>query len=237
MSTFFNPIRVYMSEKIAKQEIAQARAERLRRLRNLANLSRKEICDADNLNVNTYKGWELSRFGGLPTDGAKRVISRVATEGVICSIDWLLDGNGTPPEVMIDTTTSTKLNKQCNNSTIINQEFELFKQNHSEAIFSVIKNNNLLPIYSKGDVVAGIKHYHSKIKETIGHVCIIQTIDGIIDIRYVKQPTTGELYNLTYTNFKENSLEIFELTNQKLLFSAPISRIYKTLKLESSTKL
>lgn len=77
---------------------AEARAERLRRLRNLANLSRKDMCNTD-LNFNTLKAWELARFGGLPKDGADKVIRRIAKEGVICTADWLLYGKGITPQL------------------------------------------------------------------------------------------------------------------------------------------
>jgi hypothetical protein len=36
-----------------------ARAERLKRLRNLANLSREQMCESGELNINTLKGWEI----------------------------------------------------------------------------------------------------------------------------------------------------------------------------------
>jgi len=84
---------------IDEHSTAEARAERLRRLRNLANLSRKEMCNTDFLNINTLKAWELARFGGLPKDGANKVIMRVAQEGVTCSIDWLLYGKGESPRL------------------------------------------------------------------------------------------------------------------------------------------
>ena len=42
------------NEIIDPTVLAQERADRLRRLRNLANLSRKELCEAANININTY---------------------------------------------------------------------------------------------------------------------------------------------------------------------------------------
>lgn len=49
----------YIKKVIVSDELAsaEARAERLRKIRNLANLNRKEICDSDEINFNTYKGW------------------------------------------------------------------------------------------------------------------------------------------------------------------------------------
>jgi len=54
-----------------------ARAKRLRQVRNMANLSRKEMCSGSVINLSTYKGWEIGRGGGISIGGAKRVIARV----------------------------------------------------------------------------------------------------------------------------------------------------------------
>ena len=72
--------KAYTKKLLIENEFStpEARADRLKRVRNLANLSRKEICESGDININTYKGWELARFGGLPVDGAEKIINRVA---------------------------------------------------------------------------------------------------------------------------------------------------------------
>src|ERR1700733_6271968 len=104
MSTIFDSIwgemRKYTKKVIVTdaKSSEEARAERVKRVRNLANLSRKEMCNDGTLNINTYKGWELGRYGGLPLDGADKIVARVAKEGVICTAKWLLYGTGEPPQ-------------------------------------------------------------------------------------------------------------------------------------------
>ena len=51
----------------------KSRGERLRRVRNLANLSRKNF-PLHGINLNTLKGWEIGRHGGLTEKGAKKNI-------------------------------------------------------------------------------------------------------------------------------------------------------------------
>ncbi len=85
----------------------EARAARLKRLRNLANLSRKEMCESSDLNINTLKGWELGRYGGLSLDGAYKLVRRVAAEGVFCTVEWLLHEDGLPPRVDMQKTGSS----------------------------------------------------------------------------------------------------------------------------------
>src|SRR5579862_8575903 len=78
-----------------------AKAERLKRIRNLANLSREDFCDGD-INLTTLISWEIGRFGGLSRKGASSVIARVAKEGVFVTPEWLLYEVGAGPEVRVD---------------------------------------------------------------------------------------------------------------------------------------
>lgn len=96
------PSRHYIKkvEILDEKSTPEARAKRLRRVRNLANLSRKALCEDGLINVNTLKGWELGRYGGLPKDGAEKIIQRIAREGVHCTLDWLLHEIGPGPRLI-----------------------------------------------------------------------------------------------------------------------------------------
>src|SRR5438552_2660970 len=80
----------------------EAKAERLKRIRNLANLSREEFCLDGEVNLATLVSWEVGRFGGLSRKGAGNVIARVAKEGVFVTPEWLLHEVGAGPEVRTD---------------------------------------------------------------------------------------------------------------------------------------
>lgn len=84
---------------LVNQSTACQRGQRLKRLRNLANLSRKAMCENADLNINTLKGWEIGRHGGLTHQGAKKILKRVANEGVQCSEQWLLHDTGPGPRL------------------------------------------------------------------------------------------------------------------------------------------
>ena len=97
----------YHSEKLllaAEGVLAspKAKGERLKRIRHLGNLSREEFCEGSEINLATLISWEVGRFGGLSSKGAKRVIARAAKEGVFCTIEWLLYEIGVGPEVRVD---------------------------------------------------------------------------------------------------------------------------------------
>jgi transcriptional regulator with XRE-family HTH domain len=208
--------------------LPSARAERLRRLRNMANLTREILCNIPELNASTYKGWEIGRFGGLSVTGAKHVIKRVAEEGVICSLDWLLEGKGNGPFVV--STAFSKEKHLNNNINSILQEIIVFQSNFSEGIFLKIQDDSNLPLYNIGDHVAGIKKYKDDIQTLINQICIVQTTDNELLVRQLLKGETKDTYTLVCTNL-ENNIKKPVLYNIRILSAAPIIRHYRDINL------
>jgi len=220
------------TKKVAiKSELStpEARSERLRRVRNMANLTRKEICDTEELNVNTYKGWEIARYGGLPLDGAHKVIKRITEAGVICTADWLLHGRGSEPYIIpkaiaIDEKTKPEGGTQADES--IMQEIMLFQSHFANAIYTKIVDDALSPEVRIDDYVAGIRYFSEEIKTCIGEDCILQTRDGRILVRQLKKGGSQNKYMLLCTN-PQTSVEMPALYDVDLESAAPILRIYR----------
>lgn len=227
--------RKYIKKVIVldKQSTPEARAERLRRVRNMANLKREQMCDDGQMNVNTYKGWEIARYGGLPIDGAERVIARVSQEGVVCSLDWLLYGTGMGPYTIPN---SSKLTigaggiKACDRLTIseqlINNEIILFRKQYIDTMDYKIEDDGLSPHYLPGDYVAGIKCHGENIQTLVGNHCIIQTTDGKLQARYIKQGNFPGKYLLLCTNL-DTGVKNPACYDVTLLSAALIIRHYK----------
>lgn len=214
----------YIKKVIVKDEYstAEARAERLRKIRNLANLSRKEICDQEEINFNTYKGWELARFGGLPIDGAERVIKRIAEENVICCIDWLLYGRGQEPYLLPRGANLNDLNDQ----TLIPKEILLFQSFHPDAIYTQIQDDALAPHFMPGDYVAGIKMFNNDMVKAVNLPCIVELPNGDIAVRYLKQGQNSREFQLLSTNIDSTIRSGFSIETE-LKSAAPIIRHYK----------
>src|SRR3990167_671549 len=71
--------------------------DRLRRARILAGIAtRREFEIKYQISANTLQGWEQGK-NPLSKKGAKRIIEALKTEGVICSLEWLMNGTGVPP--------------------------------------------------------------------------------------------------------------------------------------------
>lgn len=213
----------YIKKVIVTNEIASAdaRGERLRKIRNLANLSRKELCNTPELKLNTYKGWELGRFGGLPVDGAERVIKRVTKEGVICSVEWLLYGKGQEPYIIPQSTGDfDQLGTE-----IILKEIMVFQSFYPDAVYIEIKDDALSPLYVIGDYVAGIRVFGENINAIVNQACIVQLTNGEILCRYLREGYTKDKYQLLATNINSN-LKGPQTIESELNFAAPIVRHY-----------
>ena len=137
----------------------EARAERLRRIRNLANLSRKDICGSGEININTYKGWELGRFGGIPVDGAEKIVKIISQSGVLCSTEWLLYG-GKPTPTLISEIMSHESDADTEETgdILIQKEFSIYQNATKNAVLIEVTDDGLSPDYQIGDYLAGEKN-------------------------------------------------------------------------------
>lgn len=184
----------------------QARAERLKRVRNLANLSRKQICDSG-ININTYTGYEVARYGGLTKWGAEQVIERVAKEGVSVSYNWLMFNIGAGPTVSADykkilssQTSDSKVITPDEDEKAIIKELIFFRSLHKHAVEYIVADDAMFPYYLTGEYLAGIKRYGEEINSLIDHDCIVETSDGNTLLRRLHKGSQQNLYTLSCLN-------------------------------------
>jgi transcriptional regulator with XRE-family HTH domain len=200
------------------QASALARAERIRRVRNMANLTRLQMCEGVDININTLKGWEIGRYGGVTSYGAEKIIHRIALEGVHCSIDWLMYGIGAGPSIKTGFTAfnlpaETTPQKKDEESKIA-AELALLKTHYEKVIDFIIPDSAMQPFYFEGDYVAGIELSKQHYNCAIGKLCIVQMADGEIAVRELR-PGLELHYSLRCTNPDLNIL-------QPILYDVPI---------------
>jgi hypothetical protein len=186
----------------------QAKAHRLKRVRNLANLSREAFCAGSDVNLATLISWEVGRFGGLSKKGATSVVERVAKEGVFVTPEWLLYEVGVGPEVRSDYNKSNQVKQTKSNiklppeKTKIIEELMTFRNLNKHAIDFVINDDAMLPHFQPGDYVAGTLRFGDKIQSLIGYDCIVQTSDGRIFMRHLQRGPREHSFNLITTNLQ-----------------------------------
>lgn len=221
----------YIKKVIVADELStpEARAERLRRIRNMANLNREEMCTSNGLNINTYKGWEIARYGGLPVDGAERAIRRVAKEGVICSTVWLLHGEGQGPySIPNESTDGKNKSSKTEDKEIIIKEIMLFQSYYSHAIYIEVQDDGMSPIYEKGDFIAGIKNYGEALHQLVGENCIIQGVDGKTIARCLRRSENKNKYTLMCIN-PQTQVDNPVIYDAEIESAALITRHYKPI--------
>ena len=203
-----------------------ARANRLIRVRHLANLSREEMCANGELNMFTIRGWELAKHGGLPPKGALKIIDRVAKEGVFCTVEWLLHEEGEPPRVVIEKReiASDEMQKSLSDLThnkMIDRELAYFYHIHDNATHYKIKDHIMMPFFEVGDVVAGLKLFEKNIESLVGKNCIIHLANGSTLFRKLHSKTSSGLYNLVAINNEGDVDELFK-KDVEIIYAAPV---------------
>jgi transcriptional regulator with XRE-family HTH domain len=201
-----------------EKSMPKARALRLKRLRHMANLTRLEICHEGKINFNTYKGWEIGRHGGLPKDGAEKIITEVKKSGVVCTVEWLLYEKGMGPyslqEFAADadniTVNSAAFSLQ-EQHQIIQQEINVFQTYYPHALVYCIEDEKMSPVYWPGDYVAGIECSAQSIHKAVNAYCIIKLINEEIFVRKVNSDQRGEILLAFNETTPDHSINVREI--------------------------
>lgn len=127
--------------------------ERLRYLRTLTKLDRTAISMKYNIPEVTLRFWETGK-APLTKKGISRCLDIYHKEGIRVTEEWLSNGFGDLPHLdPLLMTLSNVSNLQNEFKINIQQDLNYFKNTYSNCIFFEIKDNEMLPIYKKGDFI------------------------------------------------------------------------------------
>ena len=76
----------------------KARGMRLRELRNVTQLSRKELEEKLHVSAQQIQSGEDGAKDGLTEKDAESIVKVLRGKGVKCDLDWLLSGTGNAPK-------------------------------------------------------------------------------------------------------------------------------------------
>jgi DNA-binding transcriptional regulator YiaG len=185
-----------------KPEEVKNRGKRIKYLRKLLRYSARAFCEKCQAPESTLKSWEQGRFTGLTTDGALRIIAACEKEGLDCTLDWLLYGEGDAPQLKKPLFAGAFLPS----STVspLTQELRLFHQLHTDVIDTIVNDEAMEPFFTKDDHVAGIRYFGDDIKKLLGLNCIMQLQSGEIIVRKLASVDKDGNYTLTSLNTKFN---------------------------------
>lgn len=198
-----------------KQRKIGERAKRVRYLRQeVLRLTREKLSQSSGIPLNTLQNWERLRSKGLTEKGAERLIQAYRSEGIDCTVAWLLYGVGEKPIAPSQSLQKSKVEE------LIAQELQLFRQHNHNVAATLINDDAMLPCFCPGDLVAGQRYIGKAISKVIGLACIVELATDIVLVRMLEEADKADCYTLISAN--RNFLGKQTLENVSLRSAAPI---------------
>ena len=180
-------------------ESLQARAKRLRQLRQFLGLSREKFIecfgDVKKISFSSLENWELSRWNGLTWSGAKKLSAELINQGLPISADWLYHGHGENPLNSLKKEVE-QARFRTTNKERFQQEWQLYSQLHPKAFLHQMTHDKFKPWLNTGDYVAG--EILSENEKGIGKICLVEYETAQWDVFYVTGGLDYGLYTLSY---------------------------------------
>lgn len=165
---------------------------RIKMVRNLAGISRKDLENKHGISMHTLQSWELGR-NPITEKVASKLVEIFHSNGVNCSTQWLLNGEGKSPSLLDShftpyPTIEKDIAPLFTQENIIQKEIEFFKTNNHNAVVIMVTDDAMEPIYANGDFVGGIQYMDTpQINQCVGHDCIVETSEGIFFRRLLQR--------------------------------------------------
>ncbi|EFP95199.1 hypothetical protein [Vibrio caribbeanicus] len=190
MDTVYEAIEITMK---------MTQGERIRSARNLSGLTRQQLLDKYGLNTNTLQSWELER-NKLSAKGAKKLAEVFESEGLKVSQEWLLFGEGLPPQTKFFDSGEEFFQTSISEDEAIQNEINFFKKNNKQAIVKVVPDDSMEPVFSKHSYVGGVLIPDGCYDLYLGKYSIVETSAGDTVIRRVHRAKKPDTYNLSAIN-------------------------------------
>jgi len=202
--------------------------ERLKYIREkLLKLSRADIHKKHGLSPDTLAAWENGKIQ-ISEKGIDRCIKIYSTENLIVAKEWLLTGEGLGPNFSFDlnryfrTLSTEKPDEKIDDSILLAKEIDFFRSLSPNSVTGLVPNEDMLPLYARGDYVGGRFRYGEDIQSCIAKDCIVKTKDGSTYIRRVAKNPNGSGYNLVCLNPQWNGNPEPVIFNVEIECAAPI---------------
>jgi hypothetical protein len=203
------------------------RAVRLRKLRELTNLTSDEFADMIGFSRQTVSSWENAKDHGLSANGADTIVRTLIKAGVHCDFMWLWFGAGEAPYLLTEKINERQIKAAMKKFVCPDdprgEEIRIFERYYPEGVIVEIKHNAMQPFYKKGDWVAGC--WVATSCRLLNKMCIMEDED-CFEVRLV-QNFNENGYNLRFTSYPSENQKPFELINQNPMRLAPIIRVWR----------
>lgn len=209
---------------------AIARGKRLKRIRQLAGLTRDALAAQAGVSKATFSYWENASLSSLSDKGAEKVVKALAKQGISCSLEWLLLGIGHSPQIKGLRLDLPNSDFSAASTPMVNDdlraEIDLFQSLHADSIITTIKHAAMSPILAAGDVVGGVWQSPSNLIDS--DKPYIVSVNQQLQVRKVKRTAETGLFDLSYISYLSDLAEPFEIKAAKLTKLARIIRIWRS---------
>jgi len=205
-------------------------AVRLKAARSLAGYTnRRDFCAHFNIPYDTLDAWERGK-NPLTLKGAKRIVESLRTKGIYCSEEWLRDGKGLSPRSLEEPSLSQVSDLLINPSASLSAfeknmnlatEISTFITLNQGSTVTLVKDDDMLPFYKKGDYVGGIKVMGPDLHKALNKRCIVEFLDGETTVRQLQKLKSSSYYSL-YTPHKKTKEHCVNKDLKQIAFAAPI---------------
>jgi transcriptional regulator with XRE-family HTH domain len=161
------------------------RGNRLKYCRTMLKKTLKELGTANQISIGSLSNWE-SGASPISEKNIHKIISLLATEGLICSKRWLLEGVGEAPYLYTFKPYNTDQKDNSFNLTaqfLFFKEIESFKKTHPEMLITLVRDDSMLPFLGVGDYVGGPELSKADYMKEQGNICIIEIKEGEFLVR------------------------------------------------------
>lgn len=183
---------------------------RLKWLRRIANLNRREFAEKFHLNYETLKGWENGKHGGIPLKQAQKLIfSLMKFSSIDCSTEWLVYGVGDGPQLLHPPSNASNHYAELlfsipdEEKNKIQKELHLILTHYPTALVFLIRHPTAIPHYTPGDIVAGLPLKPRDFRKSMGKVCLIQTLSETLSLCKIEKYSLPN--QLTVSTVKKDS--------------------------------
>lgn len=206
------------------------KGRRLKMLRSQLKLTVAEFSVFLDIGESTIRQWEAGRVSGLSLKGAYKIASKLQEYQVICEVNWLLEGEGSPP--YIPDNFHSLLNQfhpataKTDNNDAILQEISLFSRLTHHSIITTLIDDSMEPIFKQDDKLGGEQVYGYDINKFLNQTCIVRTKNFGTLVRKIKKGYLDNTYNLYALNIEASAQHLI-LKDVEIISLAPITRIWR----------
>lgn len=143
-----------MESKVIRPVDAKSIGARFRSARSLVPINRKSFCERHGINRYTMQSWE----NGLHISKGKNVdkfIEALAREGVYCTSEWLIDGQGESAKVLSSSQLPIGTEIVETNSDQFIESLKTLIDRHHDLVSCQLPDDSMAPKFLRGDLVFG----------------------------------------------------------------------------------